>query len=139
MISDLFDFRILVISFFSYLNINSIRYKFDNHKTIINENFHILCIAESKIDKSFTLAQFMLPEYHKPYRLDISDKKGGLPVYIKSHLPSENFDIPSNIQIISFELNLRKDKLMFMCIYIPPPQNKQYFLENVSQKNYQKL
>ena len=121
---------------FSYLNINSIRYKFDNLKTIINENLDILCIAESKIDKSFTTAQFMLPGYQKPYRLDISDRKGGLLVYIKSHLPSrllKNFDIPSNIQIIPFELNLRKEKWMFMCIYRPPSQNKQYFLEKLSE------
>ena len=38
---------------------------FDNLKTIINENLDILCIAESKIDKSFTTAQFTLPGYHK--------------------------------------------------------------------------
>ena len=44
---------------FSYLNINSIRCKFDNLKTIIDENLDILCIAESKIDKSFTTVQFM--------------------------------------------------------------------------------
>ena len=78
----------------------------------------------------------MLPEYHKPYRLDISDRKGGLLVYIKPHLPSrllKNFDITSNIQIIFFELNLRREKWMFMCIYRPPSQNKQYFLENLSE------
>ena len=78
----------------------------------------------------------MLRGYHKPYRLDISDRTGGLLVYIKSHLPSrllKNFDIPSNIQIIPFELNLRKEKWMFMCIYRPPSQNKQYFLENLSE------
>ena len=33
---------------FSYLNLNSIRYKFDKPKTIINKNLDILCIAESK-------------------------------------------------------------------------------------------
>ena len=60
---------------------------FDNLKTIINENLDILCIAESKIDKSFTTAQFNLRGYQKPYRLDVSDRKGGLLVYIKSHLP----------------------------------------------------
>ena len=73
----------------------------------------------------------MLPGYHN---LDISDRKGGLLVYIKSHLPArllKNFDIPSNIQIIPFELNLRIEKWMFMCSYIPPSQNKQYFLEKV--------
>ena len=40
--------------------------------------------------------------------------------------------MPKNIQIIPFELNLRKEKWMFMCIYRPPVQNKQYFLENLS-------
>ena len=60
---------------FSYLNINSIRYKFDNRKRVINENLDILCIAESKTDKSFTTVQFMFPGCHKPYRLDISEGK----------------------------------------------------------------
>ena len=40
--------------------------------------------------------------------------------------------MPKNIQIIPFELNLRKEKWMFICIYRPPVQNKQYFLENLS-------
>ena len=136
--SELNDLRSLRIQnprniIFSYLNINSIRYKFDNLKTIINENLDILCIAESKIDKSFTTAQLMLPGYHN---LDISDRKGGLLVYIKSHLPSrllKNFDITSNIQITPFELNLTKEKWMFTCIYRPPSQNKKYFLEKLSE------
>ena len=78
----------------------------------------------------------MLPGYHKPYRLDISDKKGGLLVYIKSYSSSRllrNFDIRSDIQVIRFELNLRKEKWMFMCIYRPPSQNKQYFLDKLSE------
>ena len=70
---------------FSYLNINSIRYKFDNLKTIINL---ILYALESKIDKSFTTAKFMLVVYRKPYRLEIPGRKEGLLVYIKSHLLS---------------------------------------------------
>ena len=58
----------------SYLNINSIRNKFDDLKLIIDENVDILCIAETKIDESFPTAQFILPGYHKSYRLDITDK-----------------------------------------------------------------
>ena len=79
----------------------------------------------------------MLPGQQKPYRIDISDRKECLLVYIKSHLLSrllKNFDISSKIQIISFEVNLRKEKWMFICIYRPPFQSKQYFL-----KSYQKL
>ena len=62
----------------SYLNINSIRNKFDDLKLIIDENIDILCLAETKIDESFPTAQFTLPGYHKHYRLDITEKQGGL-------------------------------------------------------------
>ena len=64
--------------FFSYLNINSIRNKFDNLKLIIDEHVDILCVAETKIDNSFPTAQFSWPGYHRSNRLDISDRQGGL-------------------------------------------------------------
>ena len=110
----------------SHLNINSIRNKFDDLKLITDENVDILCIAETKIDESFQTAQFILPGYHKPYRLDVTGKQGGLLVYIKSHLPSKllsTHNISNNIQVIPFELNLRKEKWMFMCIYRTPKQS----------------
>ena len=46
-----------------------------------------------------------------PYILDITENKGGLMVFVKLHIPSRRlneFKIPSNIQIIPFEINLRK-------------------------------
>ena len=98
---------------FSYLNINSITNKFDNLKLIIGEHVDIFCVAETKIDNSFPTAQFSWPGYHKPNRLDILDRRGGLLVYIKSHLPFrrlKNYIMPKIIQIIPFELNLRKEK-----------------------------
>ena len=127
---------------FSYLNINSIRKTFDDLKLklIINENVDILCIAETKIDESFPTAQFLLPGYHKPCRLDISDKQGGLSIYIKAHLPSRllsNHISPKDIQVMAFKLNLRKEKWMFVCIYRPPKQDSQYFFENLSLINDQ--
>ena len=76
-----------------------------------------------------------MPSYHKHYRLDITDKQGGLLVYIKSHLPSKLLSVhntSNDIQVIPFELNLRKEKWMFMYIYRTPKQNSQYFLENLS-------
>ena len=99
---------------------------------MIDENVYILWTAETKY--SFQAAQFALPGYHKPYRLDINDKQGGLLVYVKYHLPSKllsTHNISNDIQIIPFESNLRKENWMFMCIYRPPKQNNQYFLENL--------
>ena len=52
------------------------------------------------------------------------------------HLPSPRLTsctAPKDIQIIPFELNLRKEKWMFMYIYRPPAQDKQYFSENLSK------
>ena len=63
--------------------------------------------------------------------MDVSSRRGGLLVYIKSSLPSKiltKFKLPNNIQIIPFELNLGKYKWLFVCIYKPPLQNNQYFV-----------
>ena len=95
---------------FSHLNINSIRNKFENLKEVVSNYVDILVIAETKIDKLFPTAQFIIEEFHKPLRLDISDKCGGLLVYVRSHLLScqlTKIKIPSDIQAIPFELNMR--------------------------------
>ena len=63
---------------FSHLHINSIRNKFENLKEVIGNHVDILVIAETKIDKSFPTAQFVIEGFHKPLRVDISDKSGGL-------------------------------------------------------------
>ena len=120
---------------FSYLNINSIRNKFENLCELVAGNVDILCIAETKLDPSFPNSQFLIPGFHKPLRMDVSSRRGGLLVYIKSSLPSKmltKFKLPNNIQIIPFELNLRKDKWLFVCIYKPPLQNNQYFVSILS-------
>ena len=68
----------------------------------------IVCVVETKIDKSFPSAQLSWPEYHKSCRLDISDRWGRLLVDIKSHLPSRDFTTTKDIQITPFESNQRK-------------------------------
>ena len=53
-------------------------------------------------------------------------------VYIKASLPSKistMFKLPINIQIIPFEINLRKEKWLFVSIYKSPSQSNQYFLD----------
>ena len=64
----------------------------------------------------------------------LQTKKGGLMVFVKSHIPSRrlnDFKIPSNIQIIPFEINFRKEKWIVASIYKASSQeNKEnkYFL-----------
>ena len=52
-------------------------------------------------------------------------------VFAKSHIPSRrlnNFKIPSNIQIIPFAINLRKEKWLVASLYNAPSQKNKYFL-----------
>ena len=50
------------------LNINFIANKFDNLKLIIQGKTDILVITETKTDSTFTLNQFAIQGYSKPYR-----------------------------------------------------------------------
>ena len=73
---------------FSYININSIRNKFNNLFDLISKNVDIFSVAETKLDPSFPNSQFLIPGFHEPMRLDITSKRGRMLVYIKSSLPS---------------------------------------------------
>ena len=111
---------------FPYININSNRNKFDNLCDSISKNVDILSVTETKLDPSFPNWQFLIPAFHEPMRLDITSKHGGRLVYIKSSLPARimfNFKLPKNIQITPFELNLRREKWLFLSIYKPPLQS----------------
>ena len=68
----------------SYININSVRHKLDNLESLIGGIMDIICIAETKIDGSLPQSQFSLNGYkNPPYRLDISDRSGGLLTFLK--------------------------------------------------------
>ena len=57
---------------------------------------------------------------HKLYWLDVSDKQRGLLIYIKSHWPFRvlsSSNTANDIQVTPFELNLRKERWMFMSTY----------------------
>ena len=63
---------------FTYLNINSVRNKFENFKEIVNGNVDIFTIAETKLDGSFPTSQFEPEGYYSPFCLDIITQSGGL-------------------------------------------------------------
>ena len=112
---------------FVYLNINSVTNKFEKLIGIINENVDIFIIAETKLIGSFPTAEFEIKEYYSLSRLDVTNKSGGLLVYIKSSIPSRKLscgDVYNSIQAISFEINLRKEKWLMISIYHPPLPDK---------------
>ena len=98
-------------------------------------NVDILCITETKLDPSLPNSQFLISGFHKPLRMNVSSRRGGLLVYVKSSLPSKmltKFNLPNNIQIRLFELNLRRDKWLFVSIYKPLLPKNQYFVSVLS-------
>ena len=93
-------------------------------------------IGEAKPDFSFPEAQFFIEGYNKPLRLDVSGRSGGLLVFTKSYLPTRQLTklkIPMDIQIIIFELNLRKEKWLAVSVCKPPAQDATYFLNWLSE------
>ena len=117
---------------FSYININLIHNKFEKLCDIVGNNVDVLSISEAKIDSSLPNAQFLLSGFHETLRLDINYRSGGLFVYKKTSLPSKilaKFKLHINIQIIIFEINLRKEKWLFVSIYKPQSQSNQYVLD----------
>ena len=103
--------------------------------SLISENVDILIVAETKLDSSFPTTQFVIPGFHHPFRLDINRRSGGLLVYVKGSIPARvltSFSTPADTQIIVFEINLRKEKWLFVGIYKPPSLNSQYFVDTLS-------
>ena len=118
-----------------YLNINSIRNKFENLKSLIENKIDIFTVAETKIDNSFPTCQFLIDGFSKPYRRDDTSKSGGLLTYVSENIPSQlksDYATPADMQIIPVEVNLRKVKWLIVSIYRPPSQDCKYFLENLS-------
>ena len=96
----------------------------------------VLTIAESKIDSTFPNTQFQLPNFRLPYRLDVSERSGGLLTFVRKDILSRqltDFIFPKDIQVIPIELNFRKQKWLLLSVYKPPRQPPVYFLEKLSE------
>ena len=99
-------------------------------------NVDISLIGETKLDSSFPDAQFFIESYNKPLPLNVSGRSGGLLVFTKSHLLTRQvtkLKISMDIQIIIFELNLRKEKWLVVSVYKPAAPDVTYFLNSLSQ------
>ena len=95
----------------------------------------VISIAETKIDASFPSAQFVFEGYHSPYRLEVSNRSGGILAYVKSSVPSRHLsceNLCDSIQAVPFEINLRKEKWLVISIY-RSPHNREYFLNNLTK------
>ena len=87
--------------------------------TIVDSNIDILTIAETKLDCSFPMAQFLVDGYKEPARKD--KHGGGLLVYVKEDIPSclltDHPPVSDLLDLVVIELNFRKQKWLLLSIY----------------------
>ena len=120
----------------AHLNINSLRNKFLQLTELVEKNLDVLLISETKLDSSFTTAQFVIDGYHTPFRHDRNGKGGGLICFINENIICNRLEvesIPNDIEIMFIELNLRNHKWLLVSTYRPPNQCPEYFVKYITQ------
>ena len=118
----------------AYLNINSLRNKFESLKFLIGANVDVLIIAETKLNATFPTAQFLIEGFKKPFRYDRNEHGGGLLIYVREGIPAKQkteFKFPNDIECGMVEINLHKKTWLLFGIYRPPCQNEKYFLKQM--------
>ena len=118
------------------LNINSLANKFDQLTTVINDNIDILVLVETKIDDTFPESQFFINGFSKPYRIDRNRNGGGVMIYVRQDIPSKRLskhNLPSDIECLRVEINLRKSKWLLCGTYHPPSPADKYYFEHLGR------
>ena len=72
---------------FAHININCLRNKFEMLQEVIRNNIDVLLISETKLDSSFPSSQFTLDGFTPPYRLDRTQQRGGIMLFIREGIP----------------------------------------------------
>ena len=79
---------------------------------------------------------WVLIGHHKSYILDVSERPGGILVYINSSISSRQIhcrNLNLSMQAVPFKINFRKDKWLVISVYRPPSQNSEYFLNELDK------
>ena len=105
---------------FGHLNIKSLWNKFGSISKLIKGTVDIFLINETKLDKPFSSNQFGMSG--SKFLWKDKNKFGvGTAFSIKNQVPSwtKKFENPSDIKILTIEIIIRKNKILFAGIYKP--------------------
>ena len=105
--------------------------RFENSKEIVDASVDVEGISETKIGSAYPTGQFSLEGYYSSYRLHVSNRSSELLVNVNLFIPLKQLSHDNEyktIQIISFDINPRKEKLVVVSVYRPPLQNSEYLL-----------
>ena len=118
-----------------HLNINSIRYKFDELREILDDKLvDMLIISETKIDSSFNDNLFQVEGY-KTERRDRTAHGGGLMTFVRSDLPfKRRKDLEcEELETICYELAMAKRKWGIIGSYRQPSMTNQTFESDMTK------
>ena len=88
---------------------------FYSTRPLTEHNIDIFAIAETKLDSSFFVNQFLPEGIKKSYRFDVSSGKVRLLVYVNKNILLKylwSFHLPNDVQFITTEVNLKQRKLL---------------------------
>ena len=73
---------------------------------------YIFLVSGTKLNDTFPEGQFHINGFSRPYRLDRTDKGGGIILFIREHVPSKwvNLAFLPKIEGIAVEVNLKKKR-----------------------------
>ena len=118
------------------MNINSSRHKFEFLTTIVSSTVDIITISETKLGYTFTTNQFMIDGFIKPFRYDPNKHDGGLLAFVRDGVPVreiKTYQFPSEIEIITLELIIKKDRWWLLNLYRPPNQCPKFFFNEIEK------
>ena len=95
-----------------------------------------LVLSETKLDDTYLSNQFQIEGFSLHFRADRNDHGGGLLIYVRDEILCKiltNQDLPSNVEAIFIELNLKNSKWLLMSDYNPHKDSSSYFLSHISK------
>ena len=120
-----------------HLNINHLEKKFEPLVSLVKDRLDIFLLSETKIDSSYPPGQFVIEGYGNPFRRDRNKFGGGLLLYVRDDIPCKliklQYDLPSDIECLFIEINLRNKKYLLVGGYNPHKDLSPYFLCHVGK------
>ena len=117
------------------LNVNSLKNKIGAVQELITNSTDMCLLPETKIDESFPNQQFNISNY-KTFPTERNKHGGGLLFYINENIPCKLINdeiIPSDIEMIMFEVLVKTRKWLCIGLCKSPSQNENYFLDILSK------
>ena len=126
------------------LNITSLTKHIDKLRILITEmNFDILCINETRIDKTIKNSEIGLQGYDLTRR-DRNRSSGGVAIYIRNTIPyvERSTIIPENVEAVCIEVRKPNAKPILISTWYRPPNSNseildsfEIFLQNIDKEN----